>query len=103
MVGGVVRTANPSGVRTRSHYTVKLLTRKSDMDLHAHGLRIVERPVASFLPIERAGCIELGGGPVCTEAKFASNSRRAADLRRSWHKLVNPLARPNEEMVDAAY
>jgi phytoene dehydrogenase-like protein len=62
-------------------YTVNLLNPQviADMGLHGHGLCIVERPIANFLPIDGAGHLKLRGGPERTQAEFARFSRRDAD------------------------
>ena len=43
-------------------YTVSLLNQRviDDMGLHAQGLRIVERPVANFLPTEHGRYLKMG-------------------------------------------
>ena len=46
------------------------------MDLHGHGLRIVERPISNFLPLEDSGYLKLGGGLERTQAEFAQLLRQ---------------------------
>src|SRR5207302_2394683 len=45
-------------------YTVSLLNPKviRDLDLAAHGLRIVERRIANFLPLDDGRYLKVGGG-----------------------------------------
>jgi phytoene dehydrogenase-like protein len=60
-------------------YTVSLLQAKviGDLRLADHGLRIVERPLANFLPLED-GFLKVGGGLEATQDEFAKFSRRDA-------------------------
>src|ERR1700728_1366262 len=55
VVGGAAVTEefHPGFRNSTASYTVSLLNPKviRDMDLHGHGLRILERKVANFLPI----------------------------------------------------
>jgi phytoene dehydrogenase-like protein len=56
-------------------YTVSLLQPKviRDLDLHRHGLRIVERPLANFLPLDDGQYLKIGAGRTAAEvAKFSS-------------------------------
>src|SRR5690349_19760896 len=56
VVGGAAVTEefHPGFRNSVAAYTVSLLNRKviGDLDLAAHGLRIVERPAANFWPID---------------------------------------------------
>ncbi|MGH8766011.1 MAG: phytoene desaturase family protein, partial [Burkholderiales bacterium] len=60
-------------------YTVSLLQAKviRDLDLARHGLRIVERPLSNFLPLEN-GYLKVGGGLEATQREFAKFSKRDA-------------------------
>src|SRR5271156_443735 len=60
-------------------YTVSLLNPKviRDLDLHAHGLKIVERKISNFLPLEDDRYLKVGEGKTYDEvAKF---SKKDAD------------------------
>src|SRR5829696_7026805 len=56
VVGGAAVTEEffPGFRNSVAAYTVSLLNPKviRDLDLHGHGLRIVERQIANFLPLE---------------------------------------------------
>jgi hypothetical protein len=70
----------PPGFRNSSaSYTVSLLNPKviRDLDLHGHGLRIVERRAMNFLPPPRRAPPAHGRGPHPGEfAKFSAGTRR---------------------------
>ena len=73
-------------------YTVSLLNPKviRDLDLAAHGLRIVERPLANFLPLEDGRYLKVGGDRTGEEvAKFSA--RDAARLE-SYHARLQSVA-----------
>src|SRR5882757_4011586 len=59
-------------------YTVSLLNPKivRDLDLHGHGLRIVERKLSNFLPLDDNRYLKIGGGR--TEQEVAKFSARDA-------------------------
>ena len=70
-------------------YTVSLLQAKviRELRLAEHGLRIVERPLANFLPLEN-GFLRVGGGLEATQREFSKFSTRDAQrLPRYWEKL----------------
>ena len=74
IVGGAAVTEEfaPGFRNSTASYTVSLLQPRiiADMGLHARGLRIVERPLANFLPFED-DYLKLGGGTARTQAEFA--------------------------------
>ena len=81
VVGGAAVTEEftPRFSNSVASYTVSLLNPKviRDLDLNAHGLRIVERPIANFLPLDDGRFLKVGGGQTkCEVAKF---SMRDAD------------------------
>ena len=65
VVGGTAVTEefHPGFRNSVASYTVSLLNPQviADMGLHGHGLRIVERPISNFLPINGAQLSETGG------------------------------------------
>jgi phytoene dehydrogenase-like protein len=90
-VGGAAATEefHPGYRNSVAAYTVSLLQAKvmRDLRLHEHGLRIVERPLANFLPLE-GGYLKVGGGPGETQREFAKFSARdAARLPSYWEAL----------------
>src|SRR5918911_4800725 len=66
VVGGAAVTEefHPGFRNSVASYTVSLLNPKviRDLDLPGHGLRIVERRIANFLPLEDGRFLKLGGG-----------------------------------------
>jgi phytoene dehydrogenase-like protein len=83
VVGGAAVTEefHPGFRNSVAAYTVSLLNPKviRDLDLARHGLRIVERKLANFLPLEDGRFLKVGGGRTPQEvAKFSA--RDAARL-----------------------
>src|SRR5204863_5764511 len=70
VVGGAAVTEefHPGFRNSVAAYTVSLLQPKviRDLRLAEHGLRIVERPLANFLPLE-TGYLKVGGGLEATQ------------------------------------
>jgi phytoene dehydrogenase-like protein len=90
-VGGAAVTEefHPGFRNSVAAYTVSLLQAKviRDLRLAEHGLRIVERPIANFLPLEN-GFLKVGGGLEATQREFAKFSARDAErLPSYWAKL----------------
>jgi len=91
VVGGAAVTEefHPGFRNSTAAYTVSLLQAKviRDLDLARHGLRIVERPLANFLPLD-SGYLKVGGGLEATQKEFAKFSARdAANLPHYWVRL----------------
>ena len=91
VVGGAAVTEefHPGFRNSTAAYTVSLLQVKviRDLGLAHHGLRIVERPLANFLPLAD-GYLKVGGGLAATQTEFARFSARdAKSLPRYWEKL----------------
>ena len=63
LVGGAAVTEefHPGFRNSVASYTVSLLNPKviRDLRLHEHGLRVVERPYANFLPLPDGSCFRL--------------------------------------------
>jgi phytoene dehydrogenase-like protein len=88
VVGGAAVTEefHPGFRNSVAAYTVSLLQPKviRDLRLAEHGLRIVERPLSNFLPLE-AGYLKVGGGPEATRGEVARFSKKdAARLPEYW-------------------
>src|SRR4249920_1605976 len=83
VVGGAAVTEefHPGFRNSVASYTVSLLNPQviADMGLHGLGLRIVERPISNFLPINGASYLKLGGGLERTRVEFAKFSHRDAE------------------------
>ena len=91
VVGGAAVTEefHPGFRNSTAAYTVSLLQAKviRDLRLAEHGLRIVERPVANFLPLEN-GSLTVGGGLEATQREFSKfSSRDAKRLPAYWSRL----------------
>src|SRR5712691_3707339 len=87
VVGGAAVTEEfyPGFRNSTAAYTVSLLQAKvmRELRLAEHGLRIVERPLANFLPLDR-GYLKIGGGLEATQREFARHSQRDARLLASY-------------------
>src|SRR5262252_8200352 len=89
VVGGAAVTEefHPGFRNSVASYTVSLLQAKviRDLRLAEHGLRIVERPLSNFLPLEN-GFLKVGGEVTAGEfAKFSP--RDAKRLPAYWQSL----------------
>src|SRR5438445_9434123 len=80
IVGGAAVTEefHPGFRNSTASYTVSLLNPRviRDLKLAEHGLRIVERPFANFLPLLDANFIRVGGGLEATQREVARFSAR---------------------------
>src|SRR5476649_2443736 len=82
VVGGAAVTEefHPGFRNSTASYTVSLLNPKviSDLNLARHGLKIIERPIANFLPLSaQAGAyLKVGGGLAATQMEVARYSKR---------------------------
>jgi phytoene dehydrogenase-like protein len=77
VVGGAAVTEefHPGFRNSVAAYTVSLLNPKiiRDLDLPRHGLRVVERKLANFLPLDETTYLKVGGGQTAREvAKFST-------------------------------
>ena len=94
VVGGAAMTEefHPGFRNSVAAYTVSLLNPKviADLDLAGHGLRIVERRLSNFLPLEDGNYLALGAGRTYDEvAKF---SVRDADRLGDYAKRLDIVA-----------
>lgn len=83
VVGGAALTEefHPGYRNSVAAYTVSLLNPKviADLDLAAHGLRIVERPVANFWPVDESRFLLLHGDMRSRQAAIAKFSQHDAE------------------------
>ena len=90
VLGGAAVTEefHPGFRNSTASYTVSLLHRAviEDLHLHAHGLRIVERPYANFLPLPDGRAFRFGGGH--TQAEAARWSQRDADRLPAYSAML---------------
>ena len=96
VVGGAAVTEefHPGFRNSTASYTVSLLNPKiiRDLKLADHGLRIVERPMANFLPLDDQQFLKLGGGLVATQAEVAKFSKRDAEKLPSYYAMLDRVA-----------
>jgi len=95
VVGGAAVTEefHPGFRNSVAAYTVSLLQPKvvRELRLAEHGLRIVERPLANFLPLE-GGCLAVGGGLEATQREFAKFSARDAERLPEYWRMIGRVA-----------
>lgn len=101
VVGGAAVTEefHPGFRNSVASYTVSLLNPKiiADMDLAGHGLRIVERPLSNFLPLDDGRYLKVGAGR--TAAEVAKFSRRDAERLDAYHGHLDAAADLLRELV----
>jgi phytoene dehydrogenase-like protein len=95
VVGGAAVTEefHPGFRNSVASYTVSLLAPKviADMGLHDRGLRILERPISNFLPLEGGRYLKLGGGLARTQAEFAKFSERDAQRLPAYYEMLDGI------------
>jgi phytoene dehydrogenase-like protein len=94
VLGGAAVTEqfHPGFRNSIAAYTVSLLNPKviRDLQLARHGLRILQRPLANFLPLEGAGFLKLGEGR--TQAEVARFSARDAERLGEYGRRLELIA-----------
>jgi hypothetical protein len=82
VVGGAAVTEefHPGFRNSVASYTVSLLQPKviADLRLAEHGLRVVERPIANFLPLPDGRSFRLGGERTTTRSRRSRRATRRA-------------------------
>lgn len=101
VVGGAAVTEefHPGFRNSVAAYTVSLLNPKviHDLELAKHGLRIVERPLSNFLPLENGQYLKIGAGKTVSEvAKF---SRRDAERLQAYGEQLDAAADVLRDLV----
>ena len=95
VLGGAAVTEefHPGFRNSLAAYTVSLLNPKviADLRLAEHGLRIVERPFANFLPTEDS-YLKVGGGLEATQREVARFSRRDAERLPDYYARLDIVA-----------
>ncbi len=98
VVGGAAVTEEfqPGFRNSIASYTVGLLHPDilRDMDLQAQGLRIVERPIANFLPLPDGRFLKMGGDLSRSQAEVAKFSARDAHRLPAYLDLLRRIAGP---------
>ncbi len=94
IVGGAAVTEefHPGFRNSTASYTVSLLNPKiiADMDLHAHGLKIVERRASNFIPQPDGRYLLTGPGR--TKSELAKFSNRDADHYDQYTEEIDAIA-----------
>jgi phytoene dehydrogenase-like protein len=101
VVGGAAVTEefHPGFRNSVAAYTVSLLNPKviRDLDLPRHGLRVVERKLANFLPLDDNQYLKIGGGK--TEQEVAKFSARDAGRLAAYGARLEVIADVLRDMV----
>lgn len=101
VVGGAAVTEefHPGFRNSVAAYTVSLLNPKviRDLDLPRHGLRVVERKLANFLPLDDNQYLKIGGGK--TEQEVAKFSARDAGRLAAYGERLEVIADVLRDMV----
>jgi phytoene dehydrogenase-like protein len=101
VVGGAAVTEEffPGFRNSVAAYTVSLLNPKviRDLDLARHGLRVVERKLANFLPLDAAQYLKIGGGR--TEQEVAKFSARDAARLAAYGERLDVIADVLRDLV----
>lgn len=94
IVGGAAVTEefHPGFRNSVASYTVSLLNPKivRDLDLARHGLKIVERRISNFLPLDDGRYMKVGG--TATRAEVAKFSKRDAERLDDYHARLEAIA-----------
>jgi phytoene dehydrogenase-like protein len=95
VIGGAAVTEefHPGFRNSVASYTVSLLAPKviADMRLHDCGLKILERPLSNFLPLEDGRYLELGGGLERTQCEFSKFSARDARRLPAYYEALDGI------------
>jgi phytoene dehydrogenase-like protein len=101
VVGGAAVTEefHPGFRNSVASYTVSLLNPKviADLDLARHGLKILERKVANFLPLDDSSYLIVGEGR--TREEVAKFSRRDAERLDAYGERLEAIAEVLRELV----
>src|SRR5271170_1769576 len=101
VVGGAAVTEEffPGFRNSVAAYTVSLLNPKviRDLDLPRHGLRVVERKLANFLPLDETQYLKVGGGK--TEQEVAKFSARDAARLAAYGQRLDVIADVLRDLV----
>jgi phytoene dehydrogenase-like protein len=101
VVGGAAVTEefHPGFRNSVAAYTVSLLNPKviRDLDLPRHGLRVVERRLSNFLPLDGGEFLKVGGGK--TEQEVAKFSARDAGRLSAYAQRLDAIADVLRDLV----
>ena len=103
VVGGAAVTEefHPGFRNSTASYTVSLLNPKviADLRLHEHGLRILERPLANFLPLSGGGSLAIGPTLADTQRAVAVFSSRDAAALPDYYAMLERVASVLRELA----
>ena len=95
IVGGTAVTEefHPGFRNSVASYTVSLLAPRviADMRLHERGLRILERPISNFLPLDDRRYLKMGGGLQRTQAEVARFSAADAARLPAYYEMLDGI------------
>src|SRR5579862_9609279 len=95
IVGGAAVTEefHPGFRNSTASYTVSLLNPKviADLRLYECGLRIVERPIANFLPQPNGDYLKVGGGLARTQHEFRRFSPNDAEALPAYYQALEAV------------
>ena len=96
VVGGAAVTEefHPGFRNSTASYTVSLLAPEviRELNLAAHGLAIVKRPLANFLPLPGNAFLRMGGGLAATQSEVARFSARDAQRLPAYYAMLERVA-----------
>jgi len=103
VVGGAAVTEefHPGFRNSTASYTVSLLAPQviEDLRLHSHGLTIVKRPLANFLPLPGDRYLKVGGGLAATQAEVARFSPKDAERLPDYYTMLSRVADVLRELL----
>ena len=103
IVGGAALTEefHPGFRNSVAAYTVSLLNPKviKDLDLHRHGLKIVERPAANFWPVDDKRHLLMPYGLAARQAAIAPFSARDAERLPAYDDALERAANVLRDLV----
>ncbi len=103
IVGGAAVTEEfaPGFRNSTAAYTVSLLNPKviRDLRLADHGLKILERPFANFLPLPDGRSLKLGPTLADTQREVARFSARDAERLPDYYRMIEAAAETLREIV----
>ena len=96
VVGGAAVTEEflPGFRNSTASYTVSLLAPQviRELNLAAHGLTIVKRPLANFVPLPGDAFLKIGAGLPATQAEVAKFSARDAQRLPAYYDMLSRVA-----------
>ena len=103
VVGGaaVTETFHPGFRNSTASYTVSLLAPQviDELRLRSHGLTIVKRPLANFLPLPGNQYLKVGGGVPPTQAEVARFSPNDAERLPDYYAMLSRVADVLRELL----